>query len=91
VNFTKVDTMNSVKSGNHKIEERNLTIVTAPSQGAVQVVRESTLNPSSPVMPGLQHETKDVLKQFKSNLVQLEALTSQMGHLLSDVRSVIRR
>ena len=83
--------MDSVKSGNHKIEELNLTLVSAPSQGVAQVVLESTLNRPVTSVPGLQHDTKDVLHQFKSNLVQLEALTSQMGHLLTDVRSVIRR
>lgn len=83
--------MISVKTRNHKIEESSLTIVTAPSQGVAPVVRESTLNRPAAGLPGLQHETKDVLKQFKSNLGQLEELTSRMGHLLTDVRSVIRR
>ena len=83
--------MISVKTGNHEIEELNLTIVTAPSQGAVQNLRESTLTRPAAGLPGQSHETKDVLKQFKTNLDQLERLTSRVGHLLTDVRSVIRR
>lgn len=42
-------------------------------------------------MPGLRHETKDVLTQLNANIVLLDDLTSRLGFVMSEVRSLIRR
>ena len=42
-------------------------------------------------LPGLRHETKDVLKQLDSNIRLLEDLNGRLGFVLSEVRSLIRR
>ena len=83
--------MDAVKPRNQKLEETHLNILNAPSPGAGEAVREAHLNRTAANLPGLRHETKDVLKQMQSNLAQLEDLTARLGLVLSDVRSVIRR
>lgn len=42
-------------------------------------------------LPGLRHETKDVLKQLHNNIALLEDLGGRLGFVMSEVRSVIRR
>lgn len=42
-------------------------------------------------LPGLRHETKDVLKQLQNNIQLLEDLGGRLGFVMSEVRSVIRR
>ncbi len=42
-------------------------------------------------LPGLRHETKDVLKQLDSNLRLLEDLGGRISFVLGDVHSLIRR
>ncbi len=42
-------------------------------------------------LPGLRHETKDVLKQLQNNIALLEDLGGRLGFVMSEVRSVIRR
>jgi len=42
-------------------------------------------------LPGLRHETKDVLKQLQANIDLLEDLGGRLGFVLSEVRSLIRR
>ncbi len=42
-------------------------------------------------LPGLRHETKDVLKQLEGNIALLEDLSGRLGFVLSEVRGLIRR
>lgn len=42
-------------------------------------------------LPGLRHETKDVLKQLQNNIQLLEDLGGRLGFVMSEVRSVIKR
>jgi hypothetical protein len=42
-------------------------------------------------VPGLRHDTKDVLKQLQANIDHLEELGGRLGFMLSEVRSLIRR
>lgn len=42
-------------------------------------------------LPGLRHETKDVLKQLQANIQMLEDLGGRLGFVMSEVRSIIRR
>jgi hypothetical protein len=82
--------MDSVKSGNHEIEETILHIVNAPSQGAGQVTRESSLvERANLALP--QRDTVDVLHAFKTNLDRLDELSSRLGFVMTEVRSVVRR
>ena len=83
--------MKLVRHGNLTIEETALHIVNAPSQGAAQLVETSTLNRPVTVITESPRETLDVLMQFKNNLGTLEDLSSNLFHLMADVRSVIRR
>lgn len=83
--------MDAVKPRNQPLEENTLNILNAPSPGAGQVVRDAHLNRTTANLPGLRHETKDVLKQMHSNLALLEDLSARLGAVLTDVRSVIRR
>jgi|GEM_PF-3777943 len=42
-------------------------------------------------LPGLRHETKDVLKQLQNNIQLLEDLGGRLGFVMSEVRSIIKR
>ena len=42
-------------------------------------------------IPGLRHETKDVLKQLHNNIQLLEDLGGRLGFVMSEIRSLIRR
>ncbi len=42
-------------------------------------------------LPGLRHETKDVLKQLEMNIQLLEDLGGRLGYVMSEVRTLIRR
>ncbi len=42
-------------------------------------------------IPGLRHETKDVLQQLHTNIQMLEDLGGRLGFVMSEVRSIIRR
>jgi hypothetical protein len=42
-------------------------------------------------LPGLRHETRDVLKQLDANISLLEDLGGRLSYVLGEVRSVIRR
>lgn len=54
--------------------------------------RESGLgNRAYNEIPGIRHETKDVLKQLDANLRTLEDLGGRLGYVLSEVRGLIRR
>ena len=52
---------------------------------------EQVLNSSYRDLPGLKHETKDVLKQLNSNIRLLEDMSGRLSFVLSEVRSLIRR
>lgn len=42
-------------------------------------------------IPGLRHETRDVLKQLNSNIQLLEDLGGRLGFVLAEVRGLIRK
>jgi hypothetical protein len=42
-------------------------------------------------LPGLRHETRDVLKQLDANIRMLEDLGGRLGFVMSEVRGLIRR
>ncbi len=42
-------------------------------------------------VPGLRHETRDVLKQLDSNILLLEDLGGRLGFVLAELRSLIRK
>lgn len=42
-------------------------------------------------IPGLRHETKDVLKQLEANVQSLEDLGGRLGFVLCELRGLIRR
>ena len=42
-------------------------------------------------LPGLRHETRDVLKQLESNIQLLEDIGGRLSYVLSEVRTLIRR
>jgi hypothetical protein len=42
-------------------------------------------------IPGLRHETRDVLKQLDYNVQLMEDLCGRLGFVLSEVRTLIRR
>jgi hypothetical protein len=42
-------------------------------------------------LPGLHHETRDVLKQLDANINLLEDLGGRLSFVLNEVRTMIRR
>lgn len=42
-------------------------------------------------VPGLRHETKDVLKQLQTNIQLIEDLSGRLGFVMSEIRTLIRR
>jgi hypothetical protein len=42
-------------------------------------------------IPGLGHETRDVLKQLDANIQLLEDLSGRLSFALNEIRGVIRR
>ena len=42
-------------------------------------------------LPGLRHETRDVLKSLESNIQLLEDAGGRLSYVLSEVRTLIRR
>jgi hypothetical protein len=42
-------------------------------------------------LPGLRHETRDVLKQLDANIQLLEDLGGRLSFVLNEVRGMIRR
>ena len=42
-------------------------------------------------LPGLRHETRDVLKQLDANIQLLEDMSGRLGFVLSEIRTLIRR
>lgn len=42
-------------------------------------------------LPGLRHETKDVLQQLHANVAMIEDLTGRLSFVMTEVRSLIRR
>ena len=42
-------------------------------------------------LPGLRHETKDVLQQLQSNIQMLEDLGGRLSYMMGEIRSLIRR
>lgn len=73
----------------------NTLNLTSANQGEAPA-RNVSSNPERPArayheLPGLRHETRDVLKQLDSNIHLLEDLSGRLGFVLSEVRGLIRR
>lgn len=79
-----------------KIVEENM--VTTMNIGVNSQTKSETVNARSGErtsgyheLPGLRHETKDVLQQLTNNIAMLEDLGGRLGFVMSEVRSLIRR
>jgi hypothetical protein len=89
--------MDVVKTRDTKIEESNLNTLNLQSKdtgnpaSSSASVRDTSARRATQELPGLRHETKDVLKQLHANINYLEDLGSRLGFVLSDVRTLIRR
>ena len=74
------------------VEENALNTVNLQNQ---QTVEKPAPAPADRVayseLPGLRHETKDVLKQLQANISTLEDLGGRLGFMMTEVRSLIRR
>ena len=73
-------------------EECTLNTLNLQNQGTGEktTVRE-TVRPSYQELPGLRHETKDVLKQLTTNIQLLEDLGGRLGFMMTEIRGLIRR
>jgi hypothetical protein len=73
-------------------EERTLNTLNLQNQPKVveSAVRE-TVRPAYTELPGLRHETKDVLQQLNTNIQLLEDLGGRLGFMMTEIRSLIRR
>jgi len=75
-----------------KKTENTLNIVNqSASQTKIEPTTRATERLGYHELPGLRHETKDVLKQLHSNIQMLEDLGGRLGFVMTEVRSVIRR
>ena len=63
----------------------------ATTTPARESVRPSQTERTYHELPGLRHETRDVLKQLDANIQLLEDLGGRLSYVLGEVRSVIRR
>lgn len=87
--------METVKTRENEIEETNLNTTNLQTSDAstAPVVRGDSPRRERAYaeLPGLRHETKDVLQQLQANINYLEDLGGRLGFTLSEVRSLIRR
>jgi hypothetical protein len=68
------------------------TINLKPVANAEPVVRPAVAERVSyRELPGLRHETKDVLQQLHANIQMIEDLSGRLSFVMSEVRSLIRR
>jgi hypothetical protein len=68
------------------------TINLKPVANAEPVVRPAvTERVSYRELPGLRHETKDVLQQLHANIQMIEDLSGRLSFVMGEVRSLIRR
>ncbi len=78
-----------------KARQRTELTVNIVNQSASKTKIETSARPLDRVgyqeVPGLRHETKDVLKQLQTNIQLLEDLGGRLGFVMSEVRSVIKR
>ncbi len=73
-------------------EENTLSTLNLQSQNVEKTttVREP-VRASYQELPGLRHETKDVLKQLQTNIQLLEDLGGRLGFMMTEIRGLIRR
>ena len=62
-----------------------------PPNATESTVRETVVRPSYSEIPGLRHETKDVLQQLHTNIQLLEDLGGRLGFMMTEIRGLIRR
>ena len=63
----------------------------AASQTKIETASRTNDRAGYHEMPGLRHETKDVLKQLHHNIQLLEDLGGRLGFVMGEVRSIIKR
>jgi hypothetical protein len=68
------------------------TINLKPVANVEPVVRPAVAErASSRELPGLRHETKDVLQQLHANIQMIEDLNGRLSFVMGEIRSLIRR
>ena len=70
------------------------TLTLQPKNSAETTAREISrpeFDRSYHELPGLRHETRDVLKQLDANIQLLEDLGGRLTFVLNEVRGVLRR
>jgi hypothetical protein len=68
------------------------TINLKPVANVEPVVRPAVAERASyRELPGLRHETKDVLQQLHANIQMIEDLNGRLSFVMGEVRSLIRR
>ncbi|NJL25599.1 MAG: hypothetical protein HC902_10780 [Calothrix sp. SM1_5_4] len=85
--------MDAVKNGTLKTEENQLNTANLQSRGTNEpsVGESGRTTRALQDLPGLRHETRDVLQQMQANILILEDLSGRLGFALNEVRSLIRR
>lgn len=73
------------------VDQENALSTLNPQAVKEQIARENPRISSYQEVPGLRHETKDVLQQLQHNIRLLEDLGGRLGFLMVEIRSVIRR
>ena len=61
------------------------------NESTAREVGHAPLERSYTELPGLRHETRDVLKQLDANINLLEDLGGRLSFVLNEVRTMIRR
>ena len=94
--FNKLEVANmEVVKASQKTENTLNIVNQSASQTNIETAAEKTTRTVDRAayheLPGLRHETKDVLKQLQNNISLLEDLGGRLGFVMSEVRSVIRR
>lgn len=76
-----------------RVKESGLNTLNTQNNQVETPARE-TLRAARPAyreIPGIGHETKDVLKQLDANIRVLEDLSGRLGFVMSEIRGLIRR
>ena len=72
-------------------QENTLNTLNLQSQPNVENPLRESPRISYQELPGLRHETKDVLKQLHKNIQSLEDLSGRLGFMMTEIRTLIRR
>ncbi len=85
-------TIKSVKTS-EELKEYGLNTLFMQGQQAADAPVHETTSPHVAYhdLPGLRHETKDVLQQLNMNVQLLEDMGGRLGFVISEIRSIVRR